>query len=152
MKKSQFIMVWFLPLVVIGGFFYPALGYFVIGSMVFMLALSVSRPRHWCWNLCPRGAFLDLWLSRVSLKKPVPGIFARQWFRWVIFVLAAGFLISRLARTGWDAAAIGLAFVMMCLVSTIIAIILGIATKPRAWCVMCPMGLLQEKAGKIKKK
>ena len=46
--------------------------------------------------------------------------------------------------------AIGLVFVIMCAVSTVIAIILGISTKHRAWCMMCPMGLLQEKIGKIK--
>jgi len=37
MKKAQLRMVWFLPLVVIGGFFYPMLGYIKpgIGAGIF---------------------------------------------------------------------------------------------------------------------
>jgi len=56
----------------------------------------------------------------------------------------------QIIRTGGSIKAIGLVFVIMCAVSTVIATILGIATKHRAWCMICPMGLLQEKIGKIK--
>lgn len=34
-KKSQFIMIWLLPLIVIGGLFNPQLGYLVLGMMFF---------------------------------------------------------------------------------------------------------------------
>jgi polyferredoxin len=44
---------------------------------------------------------------------------------------------------------IGSVFVLMCLLTTIISIILGIRTKHRGWCTICPMGTLQEKIGKI---
>ncbi|MBU1913292.1 MAG: 4Fe-4S binding protein [Candidatus Omnitrophica bacterium] len=150
MKKAQVIMVWFLPLVVIGGFFYPMLGYLVLLAVLFMLVLSIFKARFWCWNFCPRGSYLDLGLSKITRNKPMPGIFTKEWFRWLVFVLIMSSFMFQIVRTGGSIRAIGLVFVIMCAVSTIIATILGIATKHRAWCVICPMGLLQEKIGKIK--
>ncbi len=149
MKKTQMIMVWFLPLIVIGGLFYPLLGYLVVAMMAIFLTLSVFKGRYWCWNLCPRGAFLDIVLSKASLKKPMPKSFIKQWFRWLIFVLFMIFLTFRIIGTGGNLIAIGAVFVLMCILTTVISIILGILTKHRAWCVICPMGTLQEKIGKI---
>jgi len=57
--------------------------------------------------------------------------------------------VFRIARTGGDWIAIGSVFVMMCLLTTVIAVILGLFSKERAWCAMCPMGKLQEEIGKI---
>lgn len=151
MKKAQIIMVWFLPLVVIGGFFYPMLGYFVLGAILFMLILSIFKARFWCWNFCPRGSFLDLGLSKISRNKAIPGVFTKPWFRWLVFILIMSSFTLQIMRTGGRIREIGLVFVIMCAVSTVIAIVLGIATKHRAWCMICPMGLLQEKIGKIKK-
>jgi ferredoxin-type protein NapH len=152
MKKTQLIMIWFLPLIVIGGLFYPLLGYFVIVMMAVFLILSIFRGRYWCWNLCPRGAFLDIVLSKVSLNKPLPKSFVKQWFRWVIFALFMSFIIFRIVRTGGNLIAIGSVFVVMCILTTIISIVLGVLTKHRGWCVICPMGMLQEKIGKVSHK
>ncbi|MCM8783705.1 MAG: 4Fe-4S binding protein [Candidatus Omnitrophica bacterium] len=71
MKKivSQSIMIWILPLILIGGLLIPILGYLVLAMMAFFFTLSYFKGRFWCRFLCPRGAFLDLVLSRVSLKK-----------------------------------------------------------------------------------
>ncbi|MDP2911347.1 MAG: 4Fe-4S binding protein [Candidatus Omnitrophota bacterium] len=150
MKKAQLIMVWFLPLVVIGGFFYPMLGYLVLLAILSMLILSIFKARYWCWNFCPRGSFLDLGLSKISRNKAIPRVFTKPWFRWMVFVLIMSSFMLQISRTGGSIKAIGLIFVIMCAVSTVIATILGIATKHRAWCMICPMGLLQEKIGKIK--
>jgi ferredoxin-type protein NapH len=150
MKKAQLIMVWFLPLVVIGGFFYPMLGYLVLAAILFMLVLSIFKARFWCWNFCPRGSFLDLGLSKISRNKAIPKIFTKQWFRWSVFVVIMSLFTLQTIRTEGSIRLIGLVFVIMCAVSTVIAAILGIATKHRAWCMICPMGLLQEKIGKIK--
>lgn len=149
MKKTQKIMIWFLPLIVIGGLFYPLLGYLVVAMMAIFLTLAFFKSRYWCWNLCPRGAFLDSVLSKVSLSKPLPKSFVKQWFRWLIFVLFMSFLIFRIVHTGGNLIAIGSVFVVMCILTTIISIILGVLTKHRGWCVICPMGTLQEKISKI---
>jgi ferredoxin-type protein NapH len=150
-KKLQPFMLWFLPLIVIGGLFFPVLGYLVLGMILFFLPLSFFKKRYWCWNLCPRGAFLDLALSKISRNKPVPKIFFKAWFRWLVFVLFMGFLVVRLFAVGKSWLAVGGVFVSMCVISTALALFLGITTKPRSWCMICPMGNLQEQIGKIKK-
>ena len=149
MKKTQKIMIWFLPLIVIGGLFYPLLGYFVVAMIAIFLTLAFFKGRYWCWNLCPRGAFLDIVLSKVSLNKPLPKSFTKQWFRWLVLFLLMSFLIFRIIRTGGNLIAIGSVFVVMCILTTIIAIILGVMTKHRGWCMICPMGMLQGEIGKI---
>jgi len=150
MKKTQLIMLWLLPVILIGGLFYPLLGYLVVGMMAFLLALSFFKARYWCWNLCPRGAFLDIVMSKASPHKPVPGVFAKGWFRWAVLVLLMSFLAWRIVRSGGDLIIIGSVFVGMCLITTIISIILAVFTRHRAWCAICPMGFLQEKISKIK--
>lgn len=144
-------MIWFLPLIVIGGIFYPYLGYLVVAMMAFFLTLSFFKGRYWCWNLCPRGAFLDIVLSKVSRKKPVPRIFTKQWFRWFVFTLFLAFVIFRIVTSGGSTLAVGMVFVSMCITTTIIAIILGILTKHRGWCMICPMGTLQDRIASRKK-
>ena len=145
-------MIWFLPLIVIGGLFYPLLGYLVVAMMAVFLTLSFFKGRYWCWNLCPRGAFLDIVMSKASLNKPLPRTFLKQWFRWLIFVLLMSFLIFRIVHAGGNLIAVGSVFVVMCILTTIISIILGVLTKHRGWCMICPMGMLQEKIGKISHK
>lgn len=148
MKKSQKIMIWLLPLIVIGGLFYPWLGYLVGAMMATLLILSLFKGRYWCWHLCPRGAFLDILLSKVSRNKSIPKIFTKSWFRWSIFALFMSFLVFRVVSTGGNLIAIGAVFVSMCIITTTIAIILGVSTRHRSWCMICPMGTLQEKLGK----
>jgi len=152
MKTTQKIMFWFLPLIVIGGLFYPILGYIAVGMMAFLLILArIKRSRFWCANYCPRGSFLDGILSHFSLKRPIPKLFSKKWFRWFVLFSLVTFLISRIISTGGGLFEIGGVFVSMCLITTIIAIFLGVFTKERAWCVVCPMGTLQGVVGKKKK-
>ena len=151
-RRVQWIMVWFLPVIVIGGIFWPAMGYLVIAMMAFFLVLSFFQARYWCWNLCPRGSFLDIILAKVSLKRPVPKVFFRPWFRWTVFAALVTFLCYRLVSAGASWLAIGAVFVGMCTLTTVIAVVLGVATKHRSWCVICPMGNLQEQIGKLGKK
>ena len=151
MKKSQKIMVWFLPLIVIGGLIYPLLGYLVVAAMATLLTTSFLKGRYWCAHLCPRGAFLDLVLSKVSLQKPFPKFFMNNLFRWSLFVVFMGVVVVRLVNAGANIYAIGAVFVGACFLTTMIAIILGSIAKHRAWCAICPMGLLQEKISKMRK-
>jgi len=87
MKKSQLIMVWLLPLILIGGLFFPLLGYLVLAMMVFLLVFSFFKGRYWCRHLCPRGAFLDIVLAKFSRKRKQPKLFTNMQFRWLIFVV-----------------------------------------------------------------
>lgn len=138
-------MIWLLPAIVVGGLFYPVLGYLVLAMMVILLVLSAFKGRYWCAHLCPRGAFLDIVMSRASFKRPLPGLFIVPWFRWLVFGLLMVFLTVRLAKTGGDPVLIGAVFVGMCLLTTIIAVLIAVFTKHRGWCAICPMGTLQDK-------
>ena len=143
-------MIWFLPLIVIGGLFNSILGYLVVVMMAFFLTLSFFMGRYWCWNLCPRGAFLDIVISKISRNKPTPELFLRQWFRWLIFFLFILFLFFRIIIQGDSILKIGAIFVGMCLITTIISIILGVVIKHRGWCMICPMGTLQDKISRTR--
>ena len=151
-KKSQSIMVWFLPLIIIGGIFFAPLGYIVFLMMIFFLTLSYFRGRFWCSHLCPRGAFLDLVLSRLSVKKRLPASFQKPKVRWSIFALFMLFFILQFIYAKKDFFSLGFVFVRMCLLTTLIAIFLGIPIHQRAWCAVCPMGTLQSKLHSLNKK
>jgi ferredoxin-type protein NapH len=148
MKKTQIFTVWLLPIIVIGGIFLPQLGYLVAAMMAILLTMSYFRGRYWCAHFCPRGAFLDIVVSKISFKKTAPKVMARQWFRWLVLILLVSFLIWRIIQTGGNLLAIGAVFVSMCIITTIIALILGITTRHRGWCSICPMGTLQEQIHK----
>ncbi|MBP7088652.1 MAG: 4Fe-4S binding protein [Candidatus Omnitrophica bacterium] len=145
-------MVWLLPLIIIGGLFFPVLGYFVIAMMAFFLPLSFFKGRFWCWSLCPRGAFLDIVMSKATPNRAFPKTLTKISFRWFVLALFMVFLVYRMLQTGGNILAIGAVFVSMCILTTIIAIIIALVSRHRGWCLICPMGTLQEQIGKIKKK
>ncbi|MDD5355736.1 MAG: 4Fe-4S binding protein, partial [Candidatus Omnitrophica bacterium] len=136
MKKAQSLTIWLLPLILFGGLLNPALGYLVVAMMAFFLTLSFFKGRYWCWNLCPRGAFLDIALSKFSLNRFIPRIFLKQWFRWSVFTLFAAFLVFRLVNSGGEWLVIGSIFVSMCILTTAISVILGVFTRHRGWCTI----------------
>ena len=62
-----------LPLVAVAGWFYPLLGFLLIGCMLGALGIAVyGKGRMWCDWMCPRGSFFDLFLDRVSRKRKIP--------------------------------------------------------------------------------
>ena len=150
-KLSQSIMVWFLPLIIIGGLFWPLLGYLVFFMMLFFLILSYFKARFWCANLCPRGSFLDSVLSKISMKRKTPALFLNSKFRWAVFVIFISIFIFQFIIVEKNIYAMGFVFVRICLITTLIAIIVGIPARERTWCVICPMGTLQSKIGSLKK-
>jgi ferredoxin-type protein NapH len=149
-EKIQLIMWWLLPVIIFGGIFRPYIGYLVLGMMLFFFALSIFRGRYWCGWFCPRGSFLERILARVSKKRGTPSFFKNIRFRWVFFCVLIGFMILRLIQSGGAPEKIGFVFVTMCIITTVIAIPLGIIFKPRAWCVFCPMGTFQGIIGRNK--
>jgi polyferredoxin len=62
------------------------------------------------------------------------------------------FFIFQLVIAPKSVIAIGFVFVKMCIITTIIAVILGVPLRERSWCAICPMGTLQSKIGKFRQK
>jgi polyferredoxin len=94
-------------------------------------------------NLCPRGSFVDFWLGPISRKVKIPPIFRSMWLRVPIFIILMGFMIFRIIQTQGIVDKVGMVFVTLCILTTSIAILFGVAIAPRAWCSFCPMGTMQ---------
>ena len=150
--RSQWMMIWFFPLIAIGGLFYPLLGYLMLAMMLFMSPFAYFKGRYWCGNVCPRGAFYDIVMPPFVRNRPVPKLLKRRWFRWVVFGFFMSLFTGRMIATGGNMLAIGGVFVSMCIVTTAVGLVLTSLTKPRAWCMVCPMGTLQDSLGKMGKK
>lgn len=142
-KYWQIALAPLVPLVVIGGYFWPYLGYIAIAMLVFMIILALFRGRYYCGWFCAMGAFFERVLSVVSRKRNMLPLFKESWFKWLVFALMMGLLTSRLTLAGGDPRKIGAAFVMMWSISTGMAMALGLVWKPRSWCSICPMALFQ---------
>ncbi|HPS90615.1 MAG TPA: 4Fe-4S binding protein [Methanothrix sp.] len=134
-------------IVSIGGIFYPKLGYFLLLVFASLMIIAPFRGRWFCGNLCPRGSFVDFWLSPLSRKIKIPPKLRSMWIRTPIFVILMGFMIFRIIRTEGIVDKIGMVFVTLCILTTSIAILFGIIIAPRTWCSFCPMGTLQRAMG-----
>ncbi len=133
-----------LLIVSIGGIWYPKLGYFLIIVFSTLLIISPFRGRWFCGNLCPRGSFNDYWLGKISKHKSIPKIFTSMWVRIPIFILMMGGMFFRIFSTKGVIDKIGMVFVTMCIVTSLISIFFGILISPRTWCSFCPMGTVQK--------
>lgn len=141
----------FVLAVAIGGFFYPYIGFAVAAVMVVAMAMSLFKPRLFCAKACPRGRALGFGLKKLSRGRPLPTTALSGGSRRALcgfMMLCVGGNIYRLFGS---AAALGSFFWGLCVVSLGAGVVVGIIYKPRAWCVVCPMGTLQETIGALKK-
>ena len=132
-----------LPVVVVGGYYYPLLGFIVLGLITIFMVITSKRGRFYCGWLCPMGAFHERFLSLVSFKRGIWPIFKSSWFRWLLFIVMMSFMFYRLYMAWGDAKEVGAVFRMMWIISTGLAIGLGLYFIPRTWCAVCPMGSFQ---------
>jgi ferredoxin-type protein NapH len=159
MKLGEFIAgrkrlqwyTWFgLPLVVIGGWFYPLLGFLLIGCMAGALGIALFKGRAWCDWMCPRGSFYDLFLTKISNNKNISGVFRSVWLRVAVICILFTAIGVQIYFVWPDPKGIGRAFVLVLTVTTSIGIMLGLAIQPRTWCHICPMGTIANYMSKDK--
>ncbi len=134
-------------IVSIGGIFYPKLGYFLLLVFSSLMIIAPFRGRWFCGNLCPRGSFVDFWLAPISRRIKIPRQFRSMWLRMPVFIALMGFMIWRIIQTQGVVDKVGMVFVTMCILTTSVAILFGVAIAPRAWCSFCPMGTMQRALG-----
>jgi polyferredoxin len=138
------------PLVIIvsiAGLWQPLLGYFMLLVFAAIFLIAPFRGRWFCGNLCPRGSFMDFWVGKVSEKRKIPKFLKSYFIRFPLFMLMLVFMGYRLMNTHGIVNQIGMVLVIMCLVTSSIAVILGVTIAPRTWCTFCPMGTLQSIVG-----
>ncbi len=129
-----------LPLVAIGGWFYPLLGFLLFGCMLGAVGVSFFRGRYWCDWMCPRGAFLDLFLGLVSRKFTIPSFFRHEIVRTFMLLLIFTVIGVQFYLVWGNLPAMGLALVRVLTITTVAGILLGWVIHPRTWCHICPMG------------
>ncbi len=134
-------------IVSIGGIFYPKLGYFLLLVFASLMLIAPFRGRWFCGNLCPRGSFVDFLLAPISRRVRIPSALRSMWFRVPVFFALMGFMVFRIIQTQGIVDKVGMVFVTLCILTTSIAILFGVAIAPRAWCSFCPMGTMQRSLG-----
>ncbi len=144
-KIKKFVHEWVWLLLVafcITGLVYPAIGIVALACMLAPVIVAAGRGRMWCGNFCPRGSLNDNLLSKISWKKEIPYTFKKRWFKisFLTFLMGAFTLQLVLAWGSWVVT--GLVFVRMVLLTTALAVVLGVVFNSRTWCVICPMGTI----------
>lgn len=139
-----------LILLLLGGWFYPPLGYFMIVCMVMAMGIGAIKGRHWCDWMCPRGSFLDTFLGRFSRNVKAPRVFHSLSFRLMWLGILMGMLAVNLVPLWPDLYLMGKPFVMILTVTTAVGLVVGMLYQPRAWCMFCPMGTMANWLGQGK--
>ncbi len=141
-NKLQPYLFWILLAFLAVGFVYPAIGLVAIVCMLAPVIIAPFKGRFWCGNWCPRGSFYDHALARLSPKRPIPPFFRSKGLR--VFMLAFIMTVfSVQTYYAWgDLAAMGLVFINLIFVTTVVGVILGAVYHQRTWCAFCPMGTL----------
>jgi polyferredoxin len=117
--------------------------------MLAPVVVSFFKGRMWCGYFCPRGSFNDIVLSKFSLKQKTPLLFKFVWFRIVFLVVLMSAFGIQLVFVWGNGIAVGRVFVRMIIITTLLAIILGISYNQRTWCLICPMGTMANFVAKI---
>jgi len=130
------------PAVLVGGWFYPVTGFFLLLCMAGALGFAVFKGRSWCDWMCPRGSFYDTFLGRLSRGRRIPGAMRKTWFRASVLTVLLAALAVQVAYAWGSVEAVGIAFLRVLVVTTTAGIVLGALFQERAWCHICPMGTL----------
>lgn len=106
--------------------------------------------RKGCNMYCPRGSLLNK-LSSISFKKTAPKWIFNNTTKFAVFTAIMAVFVYGTYMAWGDFYAIGFVFIRMVLISSVLALILGIFYKERTWCGICPMGSLANVINNIKK-
>ena len=99
----------------------------------------IGQGKKGCTTYCPRGSFLNI-LRGVSFRKDAPKWLFSSLSKIIVFsVIMVVFILGTVQAWG-DLNAVGFVFLRMLIISTLIAVLLGIFYKDRTWCAICPMG------------
>jgi polyferredoxin len=147
-RIKQFLMAAVFLVILIGGWRYPLLGYFMPLCMFLGMGIGLWRGRKWCDWLCPRGSFFDSVIKPISPKREIPRFFKGLPLRigFVSFLMLM--MTAQIIKRWPDPYKIGMFFVILLTVTTIIGIILALIFHQRTWCCFCPIGSMANWVGK----
>ncbi len=135
-------MYWFFFIYLIIGYFFPAAGIVALICMLAPVLIAPFKGRYWCGNYCPRGSLYDAILSKFSPKKPIPTFLRTKGFRnFMVFFILSVFSIQMYYAWG-NLDEMGLVFLRIIFITTVVGIVLGLLYNHRTWCSFCPMGTM----------
>jgi polyferredoxin len=134
----------------IGGWFYYPLGYFLLFCMLMAMGIGFVKGRNWCDWMCPRGSFWDKYLNPISRNAKVPRFFRKLPVRLFWLALLMTMLTVNLAPVWGDFYLMGRPFVLILTVTTLVGLVLGLIYHQRIWCMFCPMGTMANWLGRGK--
>ncbi len=133
------------------GWKFPLLGFVVPLAMLAGMGGGLLRGRYVCGNLCPRGSFFDTFFAKFGPRREIPEKLFAMPLRWLLMAGLMGFMVFRLAQNPGSLDHWGLVFWQMCLITTAVALVLGVLFRPRAWCAICPVGTVGHAGGGAKR-
>lgn len=139
-NRLQKYMVWLLPVYLIVGYVYPVIGLAALVCMLAPIVWAVARGRYWCGNWCPRGSFYDTVMSRLSPQREIPVLFRRAWFRVLMVAFIMGAFTLQMISAWGNLDAMGMVFIRIIFITTVVGIALALTFHQRSWCSFCPMG------------
>ncbi|MDP3143052.1 MAG: 4Fe-4S binding protein [Candidatus Omnitrophota bacterium] len=148
---NQFWMSLVFLAVIIWGWFYPLLGFFIPACMLLGVGIALKKGRKWCDWYCPRGSFYDCMIKPVSPKKGIPSVFKNTYVRIGVLVFLMVVMAVNLIKRWSSIDRIGMFFVIILTVTTVLGIILALFFHQRSWCCVCPIGTLSNWVGRGKK-
>lgn len=147
---KQLSMAIIFIMILILGWQYPLLGYFIPICMLLGIGIGLWRGRKWCDWYCPRGSFYDALAKYLSPKKEIPRLFKNLAFRSTMFSILLLIMTFNLIIRWPDPYKIGNFFVMLLTVTTILGMILALIFHQRSWCFLCPIGTVVNLLGRNK--
>lgn len=147
-RSKQIILGTIFISLVIAGWFFPLIGYFIPLCMVAGVGIATVRGRTWCNWMCPRGSFADTYMKMISPERKIPDALRKFPVRIGVVAFLISMLAFRIVRLWPDLNAIGGFFVMLLSITTIVGIVMAIFIHQRAWCSICPIGSLSSWVGK----
>ena len=148
-KIKQFILGIVFLIVIIRSWFYPLLGYFIPLCMLLGIGIGLFRGRKWCDWFCPRGSFFDTFIKPISPKKEIPKFFKGLPFRIGMLLLLMLMMVIQIIKRWPDPQRIGMFFVMLLTITTVLGLILALIFHQRTWCCFCPIGSMANWVGKM---
>lgn len=141
-RAKQYLSGMIFIFLLIAGWFYPLLGYFIPLCMLIGMVSGYFQGRKWCDWLCPRGSFYDSLMRMSSPNKQIPPLFRTHPFRIAVLVVLMSIMLINLIIRWPDPYKIGRFFMFMLYSTTALGIILALIFHRRSWCSFCPIGSL----------
>lgn len=149
-KVKQYIMGALFLVLLVAGWFFPLIGYFIPLCMVAGIGMASIRGRQWCNWYCPRGSFADSYMKTISPERIIPDWLRSLPVRIGVLAFLMAMLTFQIVRLWPDPYAIGKFFVVLLTITTVVGMVLAIIFHQRSWCYVCPIGSLSSWVGKDK--